>query len=562
MVVLALFIFFMAVAKLPIWAAVVDNFYPCRVFFYERTEPQGMDQNASKICQKYGRGGYYYASLYSTHHRIPVYSAYTFDHSCSSQDGQKNGNWFIEPQLSGFPVDSMQPEKLFLRDSIKSSQSLNDDYRSTGYDRGHLNPNSFQCSDGLMATFTLTNSAPMDACFNRVHWTQWEQSVRDILKALPDSGTAYLVTGTVPSKDYKIPRKGKFDEDDTREFDRVTVPTHVWTAVCYENHVLDELSFSFGYIGQNQPDSRINVMTIPKLNKQLSSLFHTTVKIYKDDCFSTNRKSEEIIKQLYKHIQLPISDKLDMSDEFLNTFHTAINQADDDDKKPSSKRPRLTQLTIYQTFDNLETWSEKTESMKYVSGMTCVLSREFTGPIKSQSSTGIQRRDTAVASHELVCQLVPENVSGCTTSCMYKEKARGYYCYYGLTEGPCSPEYSIITVSGTMCHSDHTCGTHGYDDYWCRVGGSWDYCSPPLPIGKGQKGKSCRSNHNCGWYGYRYTWCYTDYSDNWDYCCKISDRFSARNGKTCKSDHPCGYYSYRYLWCYTTDGSWEYCCTQ
>ncbi|XP_060756823.1 endonuclease domain-containing 1 protein-like isoform X2 [Neoarius graeffei] len=98
MIILALFIF-MTLAEVPIWAEVVNNFNGCRKFFYKRTEPQGMDQNAKKICQKYKNGGCFYASLYSTYHKIPVYSAYILDNNCRSQDGRKSSNWFIEPQI-------------------------------------------------------------------------------------------------------------------------------------------------------------------------------------------------------------------------------------------------------------------------------------------------------------------------------------------------------------------------------------------------------------------------------------------------------------------------------
>uniref|UniRef100_A0A3B3R8V0 Uncharacterized protein n=1 Tax=Paramormyrops kingsleyae TaxID=1676925 RepID=A0A3B3R8V0_9TELE len=225
MIILALFIF-TVLAEVPVWAKVVANFDECKEFFYRGTEPQGMDQNARKICQKYEYGGNFYASLYSTYHRIPVYSAYKFNCSCKDQKNQvgpKSGPWFIEPQvrlyffyfiqLSYQGEDTMQPETNNNRDRVKSNQAVNGDYCNTGYDRGHLNPNSFQCDDDRKATFTLTNSAPMDACFNRVPWKQWEQRVRDILKDNAVSGTAYLVTGTVPpSEDFRIPRQGQFDD--------------------------------------------------------------------------------------------------------------------------------------------------------------------------------------------------------------------------------------------------------------------------------------------------------------------------------------------------------------
>ena len=92
----------------------------------------------------------------------------------------------------------MESEKHNDKARLKSKQALNGDYSNTGYDRGHLNTNSFQCDDGRKATFTLTNSAPMDACFNRVFWKEWEDGVKGILRAQPaGEGTAYLVTGTV-----------------------------------------------------------------------------------------------------------------------------------------------------------------------------------------------------------------------------------------------------------------------------------------------------------------------------------------------------------------------------
>ena len=121
-------------------------------------------------------------------------------------------------------------------------------------------------------------------------------------------------------------------------------------------------------------------------------------------------------------------------------------------------------------------------------------------------------------------------LSDCTSSCLNNKEARGYYCYYGTSERLCSPVYSVITVKGTKCNSDHTCGTHGYDYYWCYEGRSWEYCSPPLPMGKGYGGRYCRADHNCAQYGKGYTWCYTDYDDNWNYCCMGISYSILKNG--------------------------------
>ncbi|KAL0152195.1 hypothetical protein M9458_051918, partial [Cirrhinus mrigala] len=78
-------------------AKVVTSFDECKEFFYKDTEPGGMDQNAKKICQKLQFDSYHYATLYSVHHRIPLYSAYKFDPDCSNTAG-RTYNWHVEPQ--------------------------------------------------------------------------------------------------------------------------------------------------------------------------------------------------------------------------------------------------------------------------------------------------------------------------------------------------------------------------------------------------------------------------------------------------------------------------------
>ncbi|RXN21003.1 endonuclease domain-containing 1 -like protein [Labeo rohita] len=71
---------------------------------------------------------------------------------------------------------SMVRENQRSKNAYKENQAISDDYSETGYDRAHLNPNSFQCSEGRRSTFTLTNAAPMDACFNRNQWGKWEKT--------------------------------------------------------------------------------------------------------------------------------------------------------------------------------------------------------------------------------------------------------------------------------------------------------------------------------------------------------------------------------------------------
>ena len=121
------------------------------------------------------------------------------------------------------------------KDLIKQNQALNEDYEHTDYDRGHLNPNSYHCNEGRVATFTLTNAVPMDACFNRVHWKKYEDYLRTIVLGLHGMGRDFFVTGAVPSIN-RIPVPGLDTTENVREFSRVTIPSHMWTALCFEHN--------------------------------------------------------------------------------------------------------------------------------------------------------------------------------------------------------------------------------------------------------------------------------------------------------------------------------------
>ncbi|KAL1277443.1 hypothetical protein QQF64_024116 [Cirrhinus molitorella] len=110
------------------------------------------------------------------------------------------------------------------KNAYKANQATSDDYSETGYDRGHLNPSSFQCGELRIATFTLTNAVPMDACFNRNQWWKWEKTLRtflrDTLNSDFGSATVYIVTGTVPNEYLSIPQR-----EISEEPGRVTVPS-------------------------------------------------------------------------------------------------------------------------------------------------------------------------------------------------------------------------------------------------------------------------------------------------------------------------------------------------
>ncbi|KAL1277430.1 hypothetical protein QQF64_024103 [Cirrhinus molitorella] len=400
-------------------AKVVTSFDECKGFFYKDTEPEGMDQNAKKICQMLEFDSYSYATLYSVHHRIPLYSAYVFDPDCSSTAGRTE-NWHVEPQIS--QPESQTDHMIYERDSdenmIKRYQAVSSDYTNSGYDRGLLNPNSFPCEESHKATFTLTNVAPMDSGFDRINWKNWESALRSFLRRKLDfdggSAAVYIISGTVPGDHVQIPLRGTSEDPE-----RVTVPSHFWTAVCYKHHLNDTKSFSFGYVGENQLEGGIRLMPVSKLDDQLRELLKTpqSVRIFADDCFDDSKKINEIQGVFDQLINLPVKQG---------------DQSSTDEQSMSRVLKKAVRSDEYVTATYLT-----------VGGSRC-------------------KDDHLCGRHGLRSNWC-KTVDGKQDSCC---DLRGIF-------GPC-----VLTVSNENCLSKHLCGYHGYSYLWCYTDHrlNWDYC--------------------------------------------------------------------------------------
>ncbi|XP_074873369.1 endonuclease domain-containing 1 protein-like [Carettochelys insculpta] len=286
-------------------AEVVPDFSTCKQFFYGGTEPQGFNHTQqAKICQKY-ENQHHFATLYDKQSRIPVWSAYTLHAGkCSKKTSE---TWKVEPQLSGEQEKEMKMERdVRNKTALKNNQATHADYEKTGYDRGHLNPSSFQCNEGQNATYTLTNAAPMDPCFNRDRWSELERNLKNQLtkNCTEQQGKAFLVTGVVPNtRQYKIPiekndqRRGK-----VQDASRVVVPSHVWTAVCCE-HSTNNKKFSFAFLGVNTPGKILESLNITELNQRLRELYKApSIQLFKDDCNENSRLSKDVLSEITKEL--------------------------------------------------------------------------------------------------------------------------------------------------------------------------------------------------------------------------------------------------------------------
>ena len=80
--------------------------------------------------------------------------------------------------------------------SVSTGSAKLNDYKGSGYDRGHMAPAAdFKWSAEAMSdTFFLSNMAPQDPSFNRGIWGDLEAAVRTMAY---DNGSIYVVTGPV-----------------------------------------------------------------------------------------------------------------------------------------------------------------------------------------------------------------------------------------------------------------------------------------------------------------------------------------------------------------------------
>uniref|UniRef100_A0A8C0H799 Kringle domain-containing protein n=1 Tax=Chelonoidis abingdonii TaxID=106734 RepID=A0A8C0H799_CHEAB len=511
--------------------AEVGSFTDCNKYFYQDAEPQGFDMaHTAKICQRY-RNLYHFATLYDRSQRIPRWSAYTLgDENCPGQ-ARKMRQWFVEPQVSPSALQMMtEAESTLSLDEWRSSQAINEDYEDTSYDRGHLNPNTFQCNVGRTATFTLTNAAPMNPYFSRVWWSKLEKTLKAQLteSCRNVGGKPYLVTGAVPS-----------DRDRNRPYNRISVPSHVWTAVCCD-HVDNNRKFSFAFIGENKEASSLQIIPVEQLNTELLHLYKTPgpVEVFADDCGSKSQKGQEVLSAIKKALY--------------STFQNFITDSYSQLLPPAKSRRLDSETSQVMTSTNLDQKNLQLMGIRFLLGIFCMADwhSQFEKMYKQDN---------------LACVLAPAAAAVAEAS--------------GISDTVCTLQEqkhlpnSRVTAQGWSCVGQ-ACGYHGYAYSWCYTShnNDQDYCCTEkctvnpasklyeCPRGDGSttkcspqystvtvSGKPCRADHPCGLYKENYFWCYKDYKDNWDYCCS--------------PQHYCGYHDYPYQWCYSQDpaASWQYC---
>ncbi len=119
----------------------------------------------------------YYTLLYNEKHEQAEWVAYILEKKSVLGKAERANNFRVDPDV---PTGSAAPE----------------DYRNSGYDRGHLAPaGDFKLNQTAMSeTFFMSNMSPQLHEFNAGIWEQLESRVREWTK---QRGKVYVVTGPV-----------------------------------------------------------------------------------------------------------------------------------------------------------------------------------------------------------------------------------------------------------------------------------------------------------------------------------------------------------------------------
>ena len=451
------------------------------------------------------------------------------------------------------------------------NQAINIDYRNTGFDRGHLNPNFYHCGEARTATFTLTNAVPQNACFNELMWYALESESKNIMKSMCNFPGAkrFFVTGTVPYR-RRIPnREHDLEEDSGRDYNRVSVPSHMWTAACCDSSAAPHpdkrrKGFSFGYLGENKADGSVKVSSIRELENAISAIpaegagRDRSIRIFVDDYSYCNEDS-------------------DNSKEALAKIGAVVG------KSNLNNQDTLGQTALYKLPPNKRFLNSG--EFKSVSDLgNSVLSDVMLGvALPADASQSVGYRDKLKSSSDLTVIMTGfkskkrKRESSSTKKELEKKSA--------VDTSPAEDTYMFapeqnaminMTVSGDYCRPGHKCDYHDGKRYrWCKTASTWDYCCvndcistnyqkavPTCDVGNGiikpcsirysivtVKGGRCRQDHECALRGEGFYWCYTDFNDSWEHCCQPW--------------HRCDYYGgEQYSWCYVGSSlktDWLYC---
>ena len=177
-----------------------------------------------------------------------------FAYSLSYSEQDEQPYWVAYKLKSENLGDGVDRSNKFIPDPlVKTGSANNNDYKKSGYDRGHLAPAADMkwSPIAMKECFYYSNMSPQVPSFNRGIWKKLEEKVRVWAK---EKGILYIATGPILTG--SLPTIGP---------NKVSVPKYYYKAILYYNGVQSK---AIGFLLQNEgsDSSIINfAITIDKL---------------------------------------------------------------------------------------------------------------------------------------------------------------------------------------------------------------------------------------------------------------------------------------------------------
>jgi len=154
----------------------------------------------------------YFVINHNNSWKIPYWTAYYLSVSNLSGNQSRTDDFRADPQLP------------------QESRAELDDYKYSGYDRGHNAPAAAfkRNREAMSRTFLLSNMSPQKPNLNRRIWKDLEEEVRDLVQA---DGEAWVITGNI----FMTPDSQSIDAFGFIGAHNVAIPTHCFKAILSTN---------------------------------------------------------------------------------------------------------------------------------------------------------------------------------------------------------------------------------------------------------------------------------------------------------------------------------------
>lgn len=193
------------------------EFEKCSYFFFKNTPPLTTSLAKTRaLCFNE------FAVMHSGESKTPVYVAQVLTRESVNAQVKRANKFFADARLP------------------RSERAELDDYKNSGYDRGHMAPAADMATEeGMAQCFSLANMVPQDSKNNQRIWSKIEEATRKYVQRA--RGNVYVITGPVFEKAPQTIGLGK-----------VWVPSHLFKLIHDPG-----ANKTFAYWIENRPDTRV-----------------------------------------------------------------------------------------------------------------------------------------------------------------------------------------------------------------------------------------------------------------------------------------------------------------